>query len=269
MTGSPTPPAADRAAGSEAAAGQRFAIAIGLLGVAGLAVTAPAQTPPAAPAITRTVVAGTKLASLDNTPLYFKAVSVSIPPSLKISFSPPPNGILYQLSGSTDLSAGEPKTITGGGGVMIVGGTTVSLTAGNGEQSTLLYFLLVPKEALDQPVAATPATVNELYRTAAPLPELKPGSYELNLTRVTFPPGMPSNPPHHRSGAALYYIVSGIGANTVDGKTADRGPGSLIYEPFGLVHQWGNPGTERLTFLAFNINPEGVPAVVPESPTRP
>ena len=80
MTGSPTPPAADRAAGSEAAAGQRFAIAIGLLGLAGLAVTAPAQTPPAAPAITRTMVAGTKLASLDNTPLYFRAVSVSIPP---------------------------------------------------------------------------------------------------------------------------------------------------------------------------------------------
>jgi mannose-6-phosphate isomerase-like protein (cupin superfamily) len=118
-------------------------------------------------------------------------------------------------------------------------------------------------------VAAAPATVNELYRTAAPLPELKPGSYELNLTRVTFPPGMPSNPPHHRSGAALYYIVSGIGANAVDGKTADRGPGSLIYEPSGLVHQWGNPGGEPLTFLAFNINPEGVPAVVPETPTKP
>jgi quercetin dioxygenase-like cupin family protein len=99
----------------------------------------------------------------------------------------------------------------------------------------------------------------------AELPELKPGSYELNLTRVTFTPGMPSNPPHHRSGAALYYIVSGIGANTVDGKTADRGPRSLIYEPFGLVHQWGNPGSEPLTFLAFNINLEGVPAVVPES----
>jgi len=118
-------------------------------------------------------------------------------------------------------------------------------------------------------VAAAPATVKELYRTTAPLPELKPGSYELNLTRVTFPPGMPSNPPHHRSGAALYYIVSGIGANTVDGKTADRGPGSLIYEPSGLVHQWGNPGGEPLTFLAFNINPEGVPAVVPETPTKP
>jgi mannose-6-phosphate isomerase-like protein (cupin superfamily) len=113
-----------------------------------------------------------------------------------------------------------------------------------------------------------PATVSELYRTAAPLPELKPGSYEFNLTRVTFPPGMPSDPPHHRSGAALYYILAGIGANTVDGKTAERRPGSL-YEPFGLVHQWGNPGSEPLTFLAFNINPEGVPAVVLETPTRP
>ena len=50
---------------------------------------------------------------------------------------------------------------------------------------------------------------------------------------VTFPAQMPSNPPRHRSRAA--------------------GPGSLIYEPFGLVHQWGNPGNDALTFLAFNI----------------
>jgi len=267
MRGFRTPSAPPRAAGS--CARHCFAIAIGLLGVVGLAVSASAQTPPAASAIARTVVAGTKLASLGDTPLYFRAVSISIPPGQKISFSARPNGILYQLSGSTEVSAGEPKTITGGAGVLIADGTTASLTAGNGEPSILLYFLLVPQEALDEPVAATPATVSELYRTAAPLPDLKPGSYELNLTRVTFPPGMPSNPPHHRSGAALYYIVSGIGANTVNGKTEDRGPGSLIYEPFGLVHQWGNPGSKPLTFLAFNINPEGVPAVVLETPARP
>jgi mannose-6-phosphate isomerase-like protein (cupin superfamily) len=86
---------------------------------------------------------------------------------------------------------------------------------------------------------------------------------------VTFPPQMPSNSPHYRSGAALYYIVSGAGANTVDGKIAARGPGSLVYEPFGLVHQWGNPGDAPLTFLAFNINPEGAAAVVPEAPAKP
>ena len=117
----------------------------------------------------RTVVAGTKLPSLGDTPLYFRVVSVSISPGQKISLSPP-NGILYQLSGSTEVSAGEAKTITGGGGVLIAGGTTAALTAGSGEQSTLLYFLLAPKEALDQPVAAALGTVKELYRTTAPLP---------------------------------------------------------------------------------------------------
>ena len=114
----------------------RFAITTALLGVVGLTVAAAAQTPPAAPAIARTVVAGIKLPSLGNTPLYFKAVSVSIPAGQKISLSAAPNGILYQLSGSTEVSAGEAKTITSGGGVPIAGGTTAALTAGNGEQST-------------------------------------------------------------------------------------------------------------------------------------
>jgi hypothetical protein len=44
-------------------------------------------------------------------------VSVSIPPGQKISFSARLNGIPYQLSGFTEVFAGEPKTITGGGGV--------------------------------------------------------------------------------------------------------------------------------------------------------
>jgi quercetin dioxygenase-like cupin family protein len=110
--------------------------------------------------------------------------------------------------------------------------------------------------------------VKELYRTSTAIPDLKPGAYDLNLTRVTFPAQMPSNPPHHRSGAALYYIVSGMGANTVGGKTEAKGPGSLIYEPFDLVHQWGNRGSEAFTFLAFNINPEGVAAVLPGTPAK-
>jgi quercetin dioxygenase-like cupin family protein len=143
-----------------------------------------------------------------------------------------------------------------------------SLSAGSGAPSILLYFLLAPAAELDRPTAIAPATVTELYRTVAPIPDLKPGGYDLNLTRVTFPPGMPSNPPHHRSGAALYYVVSGTGATTVDGTTKTRGSDSLIYEPFGLVHQWGNPGGGPLTFLAFNINPDGVAAVLPDAPAK-
>jgi hypothetical protein len=34
------------------------------------------------------------------------------------------------------------------------------------------------------------------------------------------------------------------------------------------VHQWGNPGNEPLTFITFNINPEGVAAVLPGAPKK-
>jgi mannose-6-phosphate isomerase-like protein (cupin superfamily) len=62
--------------------------------------------------------------------------------------------------------------------------------------------------------------------------------------------------------------ISGTGANTVGGNTGARGPGSLNYQPLGLVHQWGNPGNEPLTFLAFNINPDGVAAILPGAPAK-
>jgi quercetin dioxygenase-like cupin family protein len=173
------------------------------------------------------------------------------------------------MSGSTDISiGGETKTLNPGEGMFIAAGKPASLQAGGGTSSTFLHFLLVPVADRDQPVETKPAMVTELYRTALPISDLKPGSYDLNLTRVTFPALMPSNPPHHRSGAALYYIISGTGANTVDGKTEMKGPGSLIYEPFSLVHQWGNAGDMPFTFLAFNINPEGVAAVLPGAPTK-
>jgi hypothetical protein len=74
---------------------------------------------------------------------------------------------------------------------------------------------------------------------------------------------MPSNLPHRRSGAALYLRHR---SEHVDGKMEARGPGSLIYEPYALVHQWGNPGNEPMIFLAFNINPEDVSAVLSGAP---
>ena len=243
-------------------------IASFLVCAAALAAPAGGQSPPAASATARTVVASTKLLTVVDTPVHFKAVSVTIPSGASSSVSPT-NGILYQLSGSTQISiSGEVKTLGPGEGLFIASGDTATLKAGDGEPSTLLHFLLTPTANLDKPLEAPPAVVQELYRTAEPLPALKPGRYDLNLTRVTFPPQMPSNAPHHRSGAALYYIVSGTGANTVEGKLEDKTRGSLIYEPFGLVHQWGNPGAAPLTFLAFNINPEGMAAVLPGAPAK-
>jgi len=213
-------------------------------------------------------VASAKLPTVGNGPVHFKAVNVTIPSGASSSVSAT-NGIIYQLSGSTEVSiGGEVKTLSPGEGVFIASGNAAMLKAGDSGPSTFLHFLLATVADLDKPLEAAPAVVQELYRTVAPLPALKPGPYDLNLTRVTFPAQMPSNPPHHRSGAALYYIIAGTGANTVEDKLETKTPGSLIYEPFGLVHQWGNPGAVPLTFLAFNINPEGVAAVLPGAPAR-
>ncbi len=244
----------------------RFAIFGTLLLAAAAASPADAQNPPAAPAVARTVVAGGKLPELGATPVYFRALDVMLPAGAASRIAVSPNGILYQLEGSTEIAAdGETKTLAPGEGFFLAGGRDAVLKAGGNAPSRTLHFLLMPAAALDKPVETEPAAITELYRTPAPIPDLKPGAYDVNLTRVTFPPRMPTNPPHHRSGAALYYIVSGTGANTVAGMTTVRGAGALIYEPSSLVHQWGNPGAEPWTFLAFNINPEGVPAVVMES----
>ena len=239
-----------------------------LLGAMALPAPGAAQTTPAPSATTRTVLAATKLPTVTDAPLHFKAVSVTLQPNEKSGVSAA-NGILYQRSGSTEVALdSETKMLNANEGLFIAGGKTAALTAGSGGPSTFLHFFLAPAADLDRPAESAPAAVRELYRTAAPIPDLKPGGYDLNLTRVSFPAQMPSNPPHHRSGAALYFIISGTGANTVDGKTEARGPGSLIFEPYALVHQWGNPGNEPLTFLAFNINPEGVAAVLPGAPAK-
>jgi len=242
---------------------------IGLLLLAAMAApaSASAQTP-AAPAITRTVIAATKLPTVTDVPVHFKAVSITLKPDARSSVSAA-DGILYQMSGSTEVALdGIAKTLNAGEGLFIARGKTATLTAGSGGPSTFLHFFLVPAMDLGRPVETAPAAVRELYRTPNPIPDLKPGGYDLNLTRVTFPAQMPSNAPHHRSGAALYFVISGTGANTFDGKTEARGPGALIYEPYALVHQWGNPGNEPLIFLAFNINPEGVAAVLPGAPAN-
>jgi quercetin dioxygenase-like cupin family protein len=245
-----------------------WTIGLALFGAMALAALGNAQTPPAPPAITRTLIAATKLPTVTVAPLHFKAVSIALQTGEKSEVSAA-NGILYQMSGSTAVAlGGEAKTLNAGEALFIAAGETAALRADGPGPSTLLHFFILPSAELDRPVELAPAIVKQLFLTAAPIPDLQPGAYDLTLTRLTFPAQTPSNAPHHRSGAALYYILSGVGANTVAGRTQAWGPGSLIYEPYGLVHQWGNPGDEPLVFLAFNINPEGVSAVLPGAPAK-
>src|SRR5258708_35062886 len=104
-----------------------------LSGAAALGAAADAQIPPAPSAIARTVVAATKLPTVTDLPLYFEAASVTVPPGAASSVSAA-NGILYEISGSTEISIdGDAKTVSAGEGVFIAGGETASLKAASAE----------------------------------------------------------------------------------------------------------------------------------------
>src|SRR6202790_2069110 len=119
-----------------------------LLGAIALPVSATAQTTPTPPAITRTVVAATKLPTVTDVPRHFKAVSVTLQPDAKSGVSAA-SRILYQMSGSTEVSlGGETKMLNAGEALFIAGGETASLTAGSGRGATFFLFFLIPAEGL-------------------------------------------------------------------------------------------------------------------------
>ena len=150
-----------------------------LIGAVALATSVAAQPTPPPAAITRTVIATTKLPTVIEAPLYFRAVSVTLPPGEKSRVSAV-DGILYQVSGSTEVSVDDQTTaLKSGDGVFIAAGKKVTLTAGSGVPSTFLHFILAPATDLDRPAETAPAVVKELYRTSAPIPGLKPGKYDL------------------------------------------------------------------------------------------
>ena len=85
-----------------------------LLGAMALPASGSAQTTAAPPAITRTVIAATKLPTVTDVPLHFKAVSITLQPDEKSGVSAA-NGILYQMSGSTEVALdGEVNMLNAG-----------------------------------------------------------------------------------------------------------------------------------------------------------
>src|SRR5258708_28559124 len=117
-----------------------------LLGAIALPASGTAQSTPAPPAITRTVIAATKLPTVTDVPLYFKAVSITLQPDERSSVLAA-NGILYQMSGSTEVALdGEAKMLNAGDGLFIAGGKTAALTAGRRGAPTLFppFFFSPP-----------------------------------------------------------------------------------------------------------------------------
>ncbi len=228
------------------------------------AAPAVAQGQPGAarPTPVREVLASRGLSSVVDAPLYFKLLRVSLPSGQATTLTGP-NGFLYVLSGALTVAGeGEPTTLRNGDALFVASGKSVMVRTAGSESTTFLHYLLLRAADLGLTTVGAPAAVTELYRSREPIPGLKPGPYELTLTRVTFPPKLPLNPPHRRSGAALYYVVAGSGTIKAGGKMEPRPAGVVQYEPYDFVHQWGNPGEVPLVLLQANLSPEGSPVVI-------
>ena len=238
-----------------------LALVLSSLALPALAQTQPANT-------VRTLLAAGHLGSVVDTPLHFRLFAVRLPAMEHVPYSGP-NSVLYVLSGTLTVALdGTTQTVSEGAGVFIPAVRTTVFGATGIEPAHFLQFVLAPAaEAQKSPLGGS-ASSEELYRTPEPLPGLRAGPHEFSLTRVTLPAGMPVNPPHYRSGAALYYVIAGTGAVTAaDGKVEPRVAGTPYFEPYGWVHQWAVPGNTPLVLLQANISQEGVPAVLPSIPS--
>jgi quercetin dioxygenase-like cupin family protein len=212
--------------------------------------------------ILRAVLANTPLATVTDAPRHFRLARVTLPPRQASSYEGPV-GFVFVLSGTIEVGSGaERQQLARGDAALVPAGGKTALRAGAAEPAVFLHFVLAKPDELGRPMEARPATVTELQRTDA-IPALKPGPHELTLVRTTFPARQPSNPFHHRSGAALYYVLGGAGLMTVRGaKPETRPAGGVQYEPSILVHQWANPGDVPLVLIQANISQEGVPQVI-------
>jgi quercetin dioxygenase-like cupin family protein len=221
--------------------------------------TTPGPSPTPTPV--RNILATAALPSVVDAPLHFKLLRLSLPAGQSTGFKGA-DGFLFQMSGALAVTGGgDSRTLRNGEAMFVGRGESATLKATGGE-AVFLHFLLVPAADLEKAAEGKPAVLNELYRTPAPIPSLKAGPHEFTLTRVTFPPRMPSNVAHYRSGGALYYVLSGTGTRNLEGRTETHPAGTTLFEPYGLVHQWGNPTDTPLVILQANISPEGVPAVI-------
>lgn len=215
----------------------------------------------------RTLVAN-KFLNVTKTPLYFKLLSVTVFAKQTVTASGAET-VIYQLTGTTEVVLGrqKKKTLKAGDALLIIAGQKADLKTGAGP-SAFVTFNLVAEADLERPLISTPSIVTELFRSPTALPGLEPGRYDLDFTEVTLPASMALDAPHHRSGAALYYVTAGIGLSAIPGtKTTEAPVGKIVYTPAGLVHQWGNQRDTPTKFVVFNLNPLGTPAVKPGDPT--
>jgi len=214
---------------------------------------ATAQNPPRP---VRVVIASERLPTVSDAPRHFRVLRVELAKGQSASYSGP-NGYIYVVSGKAALSAGAAQRTLGQGEAAFV--RTGEATRLQGA-AVIVHFIL----DAGSPGTAAPykgGKVTELYRTGDPIPGLESGPYEFSLTKVTSPPKV-KPPLHHRSGAAIYYVLEGGGTLHTESGSEPRKAGAVQYEPRTFTHTWENSGTVPLVLLQANLSQEGKPDII-------
>ena len=239
------------------------------LGIIALAITVAALAPSRASAIEtysssqlNQLIAKAVVPDRNNEQLYFSVVAGTFWTN-EVQKWVPSDGIYYQFTGTVELGLdGRVTTLQPGDGLFIRAGARFSLKSLDANRSpTYLQFLLGSATGSEVADEADGTSV-ELYRSPMPVPGLMHERNLLSLTRVPVPPQALPDPLHRRTGAALHYILSGVGAEFGDGRTTARGPGSVSFEPAGFTYQWSNPGLKPLVYLVFNVSPKDIEPVI-------
>jgi quercetin dioxygenase-like cupin family protein len=237
---------------------------LALLGLALLATSADAQTPGAGGRPVRVVLAGGRLPSVVEAPLHYKVMRVNLAAGARTTYEGPAS-MVFVLNGAVDVTVeGERVALREGGAGFLPGGPgATTLAAPAASPAVLLQFVVSPAADLDRAAPAPPAAVTELHRTARAIPNLKPGPHEFTMTRVSVEKGSPRPPMHYRSGAAIYYVLSGNWMiHEEGGKVEPRTRGAVQFEPSDFVHSWQNVGEGTALLLQANISAEGSPEII-------
>lgn len=219
--------------------------------------------PPVAEAgpITRVQLASATIPPGRDKPHVFKLLRVALPPGKAMSYAGAER-LVFQISGSQTVTVeGQTTTLKPDQGMRIETGIPAEFTAQGEEPSLSLHYLLVPEAQADRTIEVEGAEVAEIYRTPEPVTRVAEQAQVLTLTHLTVPASTPPNAPHFRTGAALYYVLSGTGQFTSKGATEPKQEGSVVYEPSGMVHQWGNQADQPLVLVVANVTPEGKPVI--------
>lgn len=194
-------------------------------------------------------------------PHYLKILRVRLPEGATVTYAAA-DGMIYQLSGVQHVRTdSRTATLQPGQGMYVYAGMPATYKAGAESPVEFLHFLLVPAPQVDRAMSPRTGEIAEIFRVPEPIVDIPPGAYDFHLDALTLDPGTPLNSPHYRTGAAVYYVLSGTPTILVDGEARRAPAGTVVYEPRGLVHQWSNPGEQPASFVVANISPRDSPPI--------